>query len=921
MTPLQYLCWHAVKRVRWRRHLSIPLATCVASTSVHQFPLPTLVTCWPLFSTPLHPTRHHRVLKGMDFLLWSARRYSFQSLSPGFDFGTTRHVRQFSTNTETKKQETNDPLFSPTPVKKENLHNMLSWESICSALQAFIAAPTRVPAATQDAGDLLSGPVKLSAETIALRELVTLWIECYHTHLFKVDEGPLAQLSTERDALHVKEDEKIPTRDHYHQHQHHIEYCHHVNETAPSEGAPSSNNSSSSRKGRDSLLVSTPTTTVEDWLPSTLPHTAALLQGLCYAIQRMSMWLEQEGGLIASESSDGNPNSTLQSSASTTPTPTAGSSCVVVETGCGGSQRRGEGHEHNGEEEEEASEGVALAEVNRTLKEMSAMALLLSTRQLPAMVTAPSTWSTVENGSPPSFSLSSSSALIRRVAEEEEERENASTAVVTTSSVHEDADWVNLRAHRGTRERERLRSLALRAPQRVVQEAVVLVETVQAVLRTPALSASSHHLLAALYPPLLSVLGLSEQLDSATLAALATSIAQCAESYSIEEHLRLAAAAEAETEAAAESTSSPSALPAPREEERGEPVGALRAALRRWYSPSPTTPSEQAENEAAALRRYCPEGPPRFCTTTTLSHLHVLARVCQQRMEMALCEYTCTKLLRLREEEESEEEVWHDSAEKEMAAIKAYRAFEGKLALLSLTDRKRLLDPSLIPAGNNSLCLTAMSPSEEVFVSLSRQFNGPPSRRVKMEKAAGTKPRSRRKTMADFEREASASSSALPQPPASSDDEILKGIHTISLSDAAEVADALASMRYRETTFWSTLARFTRWQMYVAVSCCRRAPARAPLVPHEEKSDNPASPAPSTPNSTSTTSLNRTNEISEAELERCIDETRRICFALNFVQQEDEYRAVMAELVGLGVLPQALPPPSSLHAAAAMRHA
>lgn len=160
---------------------------------------------------------------------------------------------------------------------------------------------------------------------------------------------------------------------------------------------------------------------------------------------------------------------------------------------------------------------------------------------------------------------------------------------------------------------------------------------------------------------------------------------------------------------------------------------------------------------------------------------------------------------------------------------------------------------------------------------------------------------------------------------------------TVNISDLAQVTEAFASLRYRCELFWDTVARYTRWQLYMAhttppprslssstpmddrtsvSSCSHLPPCAAPLhCTHPTITTS----LPSSCAVSSTVHNERLGkDLSSPTEEETLDqgtrdllrtEVLRICFALAFAGQKSGYRDVMEAIVHRGLLPKALPNP------------
>lgn len=149
----------------------------------------------------------------------------------------------------------------------------------------------------------------------------------------------------------------------------------------------------------------------------------------------------------------------------------------------------------------------------------------------------------------------------------------------------------------------------------------------------------------------------------------------------------------------------------------------------------------------------------------------------------------------------------------------------------------------------------------------------------------------------------------------------------VTLDELAGVVEAVASFRYRETSFWGTVERFTRWQLFLfdAISAASGGIGSTPS-PSISLSGRDGSPPSlysnsATPQRFSTRRVEGTSRGEEATTTPRTEEMRllhdssgdmlcrevlRICFALAFTGQKAGYHRVMKALVKHGFLPEVL---------------
>lgn len=430
------------------------------------------------------------------------------------------------------------------------------------------------------------------------------------------------------------------------------------------------------------------------------------------------------------------------------------------------------------------------------------------------------------------------------------------------------------------RQKEKICGMRENASQAEMQVCELLIESVHLVLTNSGFG-SSRHLRYELYPTLLAPLRVSEQLGSDALAKLSVCVAQCAEDCAVEEHCRKYRSLNTKPETLSSTSSGSEALSGANFLDRlRAPITTkkeLQVLLSYLSSPSRVEGSGRTlwqEEEVRELRECCEGCPPRYSSTTTLSHLHVISRECQRRMKSVLDRYH-THVMRDGEKGTSgigRAGMWSDNSESVRRLHQKKEIYEGKKALLPFAEWKKA------EAENQ------------------RSSSGSSSARC-------------RKTIKDYEREAEEKARKIAKEEkapalegAAGEANDGKEAHSrftteweIQLCDASDMAEALASLHYRQPDFWHTLSRFMKFQIFLEMENREKSH----LLDRYADSRNDESICSS--NLAVLEELRNRDEF--------LEYARRICFALSFVQQTKEYESVMCELVAYGLLSTYIPPP------------
>lgn len=297
---------------------------------------------------------------------------------------------------------------------------------------------------------------------------------------------------------------------------------------------------------------------------------------------------------------------------------------------------------------------------------------------------------------------------------------------------------------------------------------MVLMDTILSALDAVRMSHHSHR---TLYVLARCVLSGVEQLESGTVADLATCLARCAQSYSV--MLQLApyrgdpSCSDHHSETHSQHISE---------------WGSVRNAVSQYLRPSTVarSPAEEAEERDAG--RYLGGLPSSVIPTAVLSDMQILCREVRVRMEDAMSRNPKRRqLIDAHGSSSYAPSGWTGAPEGTAKAVKEADAEAGRLGLMSLQDRKKHTKS------------TTHTPQ--------------------------------RRTIRVRQKEAELGDSKEPE---TLDDEPEGTRGSITLTEVADICTAASSVRYTDTDFWRVASEFTVWSTFMH---CGEEKRRGAMLP------------------------------------------------------------------------------------------
>ncbi|KAI5685504.1 hypothetical protein MNV84_04701 [Leishmania braziliensis] len=459
------------------------------------------------------------------------------------------------------------------------------------------------------------------------------------------------------------------------------------------------------------------------------------------------------------------------------------------------------------------------------------------------------------------------------------------------------------------RESEDVQHMAPPLPVEELLRVVVLVEAARTILDVANPPPLASGVRAEVYGVLLSVVSVSEQLSSTTLASLAACLARCVDSYVTCQQLSAVACAPPEPAAVLGEYDVSGGAQAPREHFMDGRRAALSAFLRRvsldvpaWVTGRSLTisPSPIEQQEAAQLERLRGGLGTRLRPTEVLHHLRILANVLQRRLAETLY-HSETGRNTPQSHQEAERCCGSDAVVSVSSTGAARVAREarleaGMLGILPLEQYKARL-------------VTRLSGAESTVTTQTRRKR----RTVAAIRAAADR---ERVSEGNFAAHSTTNVSSLPvphgraSPPSSTpcdsfqhpcvgyaDCRATDDNTRVSLTDLAEMCSAMAAIGFRGD---STAAEEPMWRHAVEFAC-------AEIVAMADARDAGDAMGHADDEDAADVAVDR-----EAVIRQALLDARDLCFALDWVGYTRGYDHVMAMLVRCGFLCEPIPAPSAV---------